>query len=158
MLTEVRLCASRARTSRADVRLAETIWAFSNVGSVRGRPQPRPQLRVRHTAGVSDSLRNLLAAPPDLPVTVGLVPLVEALRTGGVAVVQAPPGTGKTTLVPPAVAGVVAGRVVVTQPSRIAARAAARRLAHLLGEGLINPKTALLGVLILMYPTLAHKQ
>jgi ATP-dependent helicase HrpB len=83
---------------------------------------------------VSDPLRNLLAAPPDLPVTAGLAPLVDALRTRGVAVVQAPPGTGKTTLVPPAVAGVVAGRVVVTQPSRIAARAAARRLAHLLGE------------------------
>jgi ATP-dependent helicase HrpB len=83
---------------------------------------------------VSDPLRTLLAAPPDLPVTAGLAPLVEALRTHGVAVVQAPPGTGKTTLVPPAVAGVVQGRVVVTQPSRIAARAAARRLAHLLGE------------------------
>ena len=83
---------------------------------------------------MSDPLRSLLAAPPDLPVTAGLAPLVEALRTHGVAVVQAPPGTGKTTLVPPAVAGVVDGRVVVTQPSRIAARAAARRLAHLLGE------------------------
>lgn len=83
---------------------------------------------------MSDPLRTLLAAPPDLPVTAGLAPLVEALRTHGVAVVQAPPGTGKTTLVPPAVAGVVQGRVVVTQPSRIAARAAARRLAHLLGE------------------------
>ncbi len=81
-----------------------------------------------------DPLRDLLAAPPDLPVTAGLPALVEALRARGVAVVQAPPGTGKTTLVPPAVAGVVAGRVVVTQPSRIAARAAARRLAHLLGE------------------------
>lgn len=81
-----------------------------------------------------DPLRSLLAAPPDLPVTAGLAALEEALRTHGVAVVQAPPGTGKTTLVPPAVAGVVAGRVVVTQPSRIAARAAARRLAHLLGE------------------------
>ncbi|MFC7503229.1 ATP-dependent helicase HrpB [Nocardioides sp. CPCC 206347] len=79
-------------------------------------------------------MRSLLAAPPDLPVTAGLADLEEALRTRGVAVVQAPPGTGKTTLVPPAVAGVVAGRVVVTQPSRIAARAAARRLAHLLGE------------------------
>ncbi|KRA32849.1 ATP-dependent helicase [Nocardioides sp. Root614] len=76
----------------------------------------------------------MLAAPPDLPVTAGLAALDETLRTRGVAVVQAPPGTGKTTLVPPAVAGVVAGRVVVTQPSRIAARAAARRLAHLLGE------------------------
>lgn len=83
---------------------------------------------------MSDPLRSLLAAPPDLPVTAGLAALEEALRTRGVAVVHAPPGTGKTTLVPPAVAGVVEGRVVVTQPSRIAARAAARRLAHLLGE------------------------
>lgn len=83
---------------------------------------------------MSDPLRKLLAAPPDLPVTAGLAALDEALRTHGVAVVHAPPGTGKTTLVPPAVAGVLAGRVVVTQPSRIAARAAARRLAHLLGE------------------------
>ncbi|MGJ9414291.1 ATP-dependent helicase HrpB [Aeromicrobium sp. CF4.19] len=83
---------------------------------------------------MSDPLRSLLAAPPDLPVTAGLAALDEALRTRGVAVVHAPPGTGKTTLVPPAVAAVVAGRVVVTQPSRIAARAAARRLAHLLGE------------------------
>jgi ATP-dependent helicase HrpB len=90
--------------------------------------------RFRQTARVSDPLRTLLAAPPDLPVTAGLPALVEALRAHGVAVVQAPPGTGKTTLVPPAVAGVVQGRVVVTQPSRIAARAAARRLAHLLGE------------------------
>jgi len=49
--------------------------------------------------------------------------------------VQAPPGTGKTTLVPPAVAMVPpGGLVVVTQPRRIAARAAARRLAGMLGE------------------------
>ncbi len=93
-----------------------------------------PPRHLGHTAGVSDPLRTLLAAPPDLPVAAGLAALDQALRTRGVAVVQAPPGTGKTTLVPPAVAGVVAGRVVVTQPSRIAARAAARRLAHLLGE------------------------
>ncbi|WP_255955417.1 MULTISPECIES: ATP-dependent helicase HrpB [Aeromicrobium] len=83
---------------------------------------------------MSDPLSRLLAAPPDLPVTAGLPALDEALRASGIAVVHAPPGTGKTTLVPPAVANVVAGRVVVTQPSRIAARAAARRLAHLLGE------------------------
>lgn len=83
---------------------------------------------------MSDPLRRLLAAPPDLPVTAGLPALVDAVQRCGVAVVQAPPGTGKTTLVPPAVAGVVEGRVVVTQPSRIAARAAARRLAQLIGE------------------------
>lgn len=64
----------------------------------------------------------------------GLAGIVAALRDTGAAVVQAPPGTGKTTLVPPAVAGHVGGLVVVTQPRRIAARAAARRLAHLLGE------------------------
>lgn len=66
--------------------------------------------------------------------------LAEALRGGGpagTAVVQAPPGSGKTTLVPPLVANLVAGRqggggrVVVTQPRRVAARAAARRLASL---------------------------
>lgn len=81
-----------------------------------------------------DPLQRLLASPPDLPVVAGLPALADALRSRGVAVVQAPPGTGKTTLVPPAVAVAVEGRVVVTQPSRIAARAAARRLAHLLGE------------------------
>lgn len=81
-----------------------------------------------------DPLRRLLAAPPDLPVVAGLAVLDEAVRGRGVAVVHAPPGTGKTTLVPPAVAVAVEGRVVVTQPSRIAVRAAARRLAHLLGE------------------------
>ncbi|MEZ0449885.1 helicase-related protein, partial [Cellulomonas sp. ICMP 17802] len=79
-------------------------------------------------------LGRLLAHPPDLPVRHGLADVVAAVRSRGVAVVQAPPGTGKTTLVPPAVAAEVRGRVVVTQPRRIAARAAARRLAHLLGE------------------------
>lgn len=60
----------------------------------------------------------------------------DAMRQCGAAVVQAPPGTGKTTLVPPVVANVVAGRVVVTQPRRVAARAAAARLAHLTGTEL----------------------
>lgn len=87
-----------------------------------------------------DPIRQLLDSPPDLPVVAGLPALTAALREHGVAVVQAPPGTGKTTLVPPAVAALVfelptgGGRVVVTQPRRIAARAAARRLAGLLGE------------------------
>ncbi|WP_242633543.1 ATP-dependent helicase HrpB [Arthrobacter sp. S39] len=72
--------------------------------------------------------------------------LTAALRPGGAAgtaVVQAPPGTGKTTLVPPLLANLLAAtdgqgqrRVVVTQPRRVAARAAARRLAALDGSGL----------------------
>ncbi len=82
----------------------------------------------------TDPLQRLLAAPPDLPVRHGLAEIGAALRDTGTVVVQAPPGTGKTTLVPPAVAATLDGRVVVTQPRRIAARAAARRLAHLLGE------------------------
>ncbi|WP_244927821.1 ATP-dependent helicase HrpB [Nocardioides sp. W7] len=85
----------------------------------------------------ADPIQRLLAAPPDLPVAAGLDALLAGLRDRGAVVVQAPPGTGKTTLVPPAVATLGpagSGRVVVTQPRRIAARAAARRLAHLLGE------------------------
>ncbi|MEV7431276.1 ATP-dependent helicase HrpB [Nocardioides sp. NPDC092400] len=74
----------------------------------------------------------------DLPVRAGLPALIEALRERSAAVLWAPPGSGKTTLVPPAVAELVSGlgggRVVVTQPRRIAARAAARRLAGILGE------------------------
>lgn len=58
----------------------------------------------------------------------------------GTAVVQAPPGTGKTTLVPPLVANLAGawgtGWVIVTQPRRVAARAAARRLAQLDGSPL----------------------
>ncbi len=82
-----------------------------------------------------DPLSRLLADPPDLPVAAGLDDVVAALRRCGTAVIQAPPGSGKTTLVPPAVAVAVGpGRVVVTQPRRIAVRAAARRLAQLLDE------------------------
>ncbi|WP_336707324.1 ATP-dependent helicase HrpB [Oerskovia sp. USHLN155] len=82
-----------------------------------------------------DPIARLLASPPDLPVRHHLAELTDAVRDRGVAVLQAPPGTGKTTLVPPALAAArPAGRVIVTQPRRIAARAAARRLAHLLGE------------------------
>ncbi|MFB9074927.1 ATP-dependent helicase HrpB [Citricoccus parietis] len=62
--------------------------------------------------------------------------LRRALVSERLAVVQAPPGTGKTTLVPPAAANLLAGqKVIVTQPRRVAARAAARRLAALDGTG-----------------------
>ncbi|MCD4535118.1 ATP-dependent helicase HrpB [Nocardioides sp. cx-169] len=81
-----------------------------------------------------DPIARLLARPPDLPVAAGVAELLSHLRDTAAAVVQAPPGSGKTSLVPPAVASLGSGRVVVTQPRRIAARAAARRLAHLLGE------------------------
>ncbi|MEV0120095.1 ATP-dependent helicase HrpB [Streptomyces sp. NPDC050703] len=82
------------------------------------------------------------AAALNLPVREALPALRTALEGPGSAVLCAPPGTGKTTLVPLALAGLVdvAGastgvrRVVVAEPRRIAARAAARRMAWLLGE------------------------
>lgn len=67
---------------------------------------------------------------PDLPIRAVLPELTRALAASGAAVLVAPPGTGKTTLVPPA----LNGRVVVAEPRRVAARAAARRMAALLGE------------------------
>ncbi|MBC3991040.1 ATP-dependent helicase HrpB, partial [Streptomyces sp. AC563] len=74
-----------------------------------------------------------------LPVRSAVPALWDALEARGTAVLCAPPGTGKTTLVPLALAGLLrpAGpmrRVVVAEPRRIAARAAARRMAWLLGE------------------------
>ncbi|WP_414684006.1 ATP-dependent helicase HrpB [Microbacterium sp.] len=62
--------------------------------------------------------------------------LSAALDRNAAVVVSAPPGTGKTTLVPPVLANRTAGRVIVTQPRRVAARAAARRLAQLDGSAL----------------------
>ncbi|MFE6164853.1 ATP-dependent helicase HrpB [Streptomyces sp. NPDC056486] len=74
----------------------------------------------------------------DLPVRSALPALRSALEGPGSAVLCAPPGTGKTTLVPLALAGLLGDspvrRVVVAEPRRIAARAAARRMAWLLGE------------------------
>lgn len=70
----------------------------------------------------------------DLPVRPVLPALVEALRDRGAVVLVAPPGTGKTTTAPLAVADAVAGRVVIAQPRRVAARAAAHRMAALLGD------------------------
>ncbi|GAA3888858.1 ATP-dependent helicase HrpB [Saccharothrix violaceirubra] len=67
---------------------------------------------------------------PDLPIRAALPEIKRTLDAHGTAVLVAPPGTGKTTLVPLA----LAGRVVVAEPRRIAARAAAARMAALLGE------------------------
>ncbi|WP_433562635.1 ATP-dependent helicase HrpB [Nocardia sp. CA-151230] len=71
---------------------------------------------------------------PDLPVRPALDRIAATLGECGTAVLVAPPGTGKTTLVPLALAATTGGRVVVAEPRRLAARAAAARMAALLGE------------------------
>ena len=70
---------------------------------------------------------------PDLPIRAALPRIASVLAGAGSAVLVAPPGTGKTTVVPLALAS-DRGRVVVAEPRRLAARAAARRMASLLGE------------------------
>ena len=76
---------------------------------------------------------DLTAIGEGLPFSEALGELRAAVTDRGVAVVQAPPGSGKTTLAPPLVAECVEGRVVVTGPRRVTVRSAAARLAHLTG-------------------------
>jgi ATP-dependent helicase HrpB len=68
--------------------------------------------------------------PPPLPIDELLGDIRSDVQTGRCLVIEAPPGAGKTTRVPPALLPVVAGEIVVAQPRRIAARMAARRVAQ----------------------------
>ena len=71
-----------------------------------------------------------------LPIHAALPELIDALRQRGRAVLQAPPGAGKTTVVPLAMldAGLTEGRILMLEPRRLAARAAAERMAQTRGE------------------------
>ncbi|QDU25733.1 ATP-dependent RNA helicase HrpB [Anatilimnocola aggregata] len=67
-----------------------------------------------------------------LPIDDCLADLLAALRASRCAVLQAPPGAGKTTRVPPAIlqSGIAGdGKILVLQPRRVAARATAARIA-----------------------------
>ncbi len=72
-----------------------------------------------------------------LPVEAYLDQLSQHLEQQGAAVLQAEPGAGKTTLVPPGLflhPWLGGQKILMLQPRRIAARAAAERIASLLGE------------------------
>jgi ATP-dependent helicase HrpB len=72
-----------------------------------------------------------------LPIDAALPALTAALREQRAAVLEAPPGAGKSTVVPLALleeAWAGAGRIVMLEPRRLAARAVAARMAHTLGE------------------------
>ncbi len=71
-----------------------------------------------------------------LPIDEVMPAVLDALRSRGRLVLQAPPGAGKTTRVPLAMleAGLTTGRILMLEPRRLAARAAAERMAQTLGE------------------------
>lgn len=69
-----------------------------------------------------------------LPIDALLPEIIESLRGGSNLVIEAAPGAGKTTRVPPALLELVTGEVLVLEPRRIAARLAARRVAAEMGE------------------------
>jgi ATP-dependent helicase HrpB len=74
---------------------------------------------------------------PHYPVSVVLDDIAAALDQTGVAVLSAPPGAGKTTIVPLHLLDAAwrkDGKIIVLEPRRLAARAAARRMASLIGE------------------------
>jgi ATP-dependent helicase HrpB len=79
---------------------------------------------------------DLAARYRDLPVSDVLAPLRAALAETPNAVLAAPPGAGKTTLVPLVLAEEpwLKGKIILIEPRRLAARAAARRMAAMLGE------------------------
>jgi len=72
----------------------------------------------------------------DLPIHAVLPDLLAALRAGTAAVLVAPPGAGKTTAVAPALLGEpwCQGEILLLSPRRLAARAAAERMAATAGE------------------------
>ena len=110
---------------------------------LRGTPRPgvlpapgyAPALGTGHTEEVN-RFDDVLATPPPLPVVDALPRLSDAVRPGQALVLSAPPGSGKTTHLPLLLASATPAQVLVTQPRRIAVRAAARRLASLLGTRL----------------------
>ena len=88
----------------------------------------------------------LPAAARDLPVVDVLPELSDALEHHGTALLVAPPGAGKTTVAPLWLIEQpwLTGRIVMLEPRRLATRAAAQRMAVLLGTevgGLVGYQT-----------------
>ena len=82
-------------------------------------------------------IKAALQTASTLPVTDVLAPLGQALHRAGRAVLCAPPGAGKTTLVPLYLLDqpwIGDGKIILLEPRRLAARAAASRMASLLKE------------------------
>src|SRR3981081_2349749 len=84
-------------------------------------------------------LKGLVSTPPlpDLPINEALPALAQALASRRSVLLEAPPGAGKSTIVPlflQASPWLEGHKIWMLEPRRIAARAVAGRMAHLLGE------------------------
>jgi ATP-dependent helicase HrpB len=84
-------------------------------------------------------LKALVSPPPlpDLPINEALPALALALASRRGVLLEAPPGAGKSTIVPlflHASPWLEGQKILMLEPRRIAARAVAGRMAHLLGE------------------------
>src|SRR5215471_6668972 len=78
---------------------------------------------------------SVATAPAPLPIDAVLSDVLAQLALEGAVVVQAPPGAGKTTRIPPALLDATpAGKIIVLEPRRLAARLSARRVAEERGE------------------------
>ncbi len=77
-----------------------------------------------------------MSRKPSVPVDAILPEVLASLGHSPNLIIEASPGAGKTTRVPPAILNSVAGEVIVLEPRRIAARMAARRVASEMGEQL----------------------
>jgi len=98
----------------------------------RGRKADTTISIARHIAELPQG-----AVPGVLPIESVLDAVIGALHTHRSIVLQAPPGAGKTTLVPPALLGahwLGTRSILMLEPRRLATRAAAERIAHLRGE------------------------
>jgi len=122
--------ADRRRWAHADLLVDAT-----DPAPVRPRRDRPPRTGRSRVLTGPTLLQTALGGPGgQLPITTVLPTLLAELTRCGTGVLVSPPGTGKTTLVPLALADRVNGRVVVAQPRRVAARAAAARMAWSLGE------------------------
>lgn len=99
-------------------------------------------MHIKQTPQVADPL-----SPTDLPVEPSIPAVRAALADRGVAVLEAPPGAGKTTIVALRLLDepwLGDERIVVLEPRRVATRAAARRMSALVGDepgGLVGWRT-----------------
>ena len=89
-------------------------------------------------AKVAGLVQSRYATPmlPDLPISSLLPDIAATLCAQNRAVLQAPPGAGKTTLVPLHLLDHVDGKIIMLEPRRLAARHAAERMASLHGSAL----------------------